>query len=199
MFAPIHLFVVVWQTWISPLMPDGPENFNTNMSAMTWSWIQAWLVCPSHHLALVVVFVSALLISFYASLIPSHCFWVYLCYLPLSGVLVWKYLCPFEFVMGKISVLSAPSASSELFCVICVESVSMSAIYLCHHTFEPHWIYFPGSQICIERGGGFWCLKASEVGILEVAQGFVLRGWSVAKSPKVSRSGAREEWIWGGV
>ena len=59
MFAPIHLFVVVWQTWISPLMPDGPENFNTNMSALTWSWIQAWLVCPSHHVALVVVFVSA--------------------------------------------------------------------------------------------------------------------------------------------
>ena len=63
-------------------------------------------------------------------------------------------------------------------------------------TFEPCWIYFPGSQIRIEGGGDFRCSEVSEIGILEVAQGFVLRGWSVAKSLKVSRSGAREGWIW---
>ena len=55
------------------------------------------------------------------------------------------------------------------------------------HTFEPCWIYFLGSQICIEGGDDFQCLEASEIRILEVAWGFILRGRSVAKSLRVSR------------
>ena len=100
-------FMVVRQTWISPLAPNGPENSNTNELAPTWSWILAWLVCPSHHATLAVVFASA---ATHFILYVTHSeplFWVYLCYLHLSGILVGKYLCPFEFLMGKYLCICA--------------------------------------------------------------------------------------------
>ena len=112
-------FVVVRQTWISPLMPDSPENSNTNTSALTWSWIQAWLVCPSHHAALVVVFASAATHFIICVTHSEPLFWVYLCYLRLSGILVGKYLHPFEFLMGKYLCIRAIHAIRVIWVVPC--------------------------------------------------------------------------------
>ena len=67
---------------------------------------------------------------------------------------------------------------------LCVRNLSVSS-----HIQAPLNL-FSGLQIRIEGGGDFRCSEALEIGILEVARGFALRGGSVAKSPKVSRSRA---------
>ena len=147
---------------------------------------------PSHHATLAVVFTSAAAHFIFCVTHSKPLFWVYLCYLHLSRILVGNYLHPLKFLMRKISVYlhhpHHPSCS--------VWSVSRES--LCHYTFKPHWICFPGSQFCV-GGGDFQCSKVSEVGILEVAWGFILRGGSVVKLLKVFRSRAREGWIWRGV
>ena len=178
------------------------ENSNTNTSAPTWSWIQAWLVCPSHHATLVVVFTSATAhFSFYVSLILNHSFESICVNLHLSRILVGNYLCPFEFLIGIISMYSRYSHHPHhLNCSVrsaSRESPHLQSISVITHLSTIEFI-FQAHKFVLKEG---WFSMLGSIGSWDsrVAQGFILRGRPVAKLPKVSRSRAREGWIWGGV
>ena len=163
-------------------MPDGPENSNTNVSAPTWSWIKAWLVCPSHHAALAVVFASA---TTHFILYVTHSeplFWVYLCYLHLSRILVGKHLRPFKFLMGKISVYprypchpsysvwsaSRVSPHPQSICVITHLS-PVEFIFQAHKFVLKEGVIFD-AQKC--QKSGFWKWLKVSSWEAEVAEGF---------------------------
>ena len=91
-----------------------------------------------------------------------HSFWATL--LSLSGLSA-----PIQDSGRKISHLSFWWRTYLCICtihVICIiwvvpcdlhwESLCLQSIYV-YLTFKPCWIYFMGSQIHIEGGGGFWC------------------------------------------
>ena len=146
------------------------ENSNTNMSAPTWSWIQAWLVCPSHHATLAVVFASATAhFSFYVSLILSHSFESICVNLCLSGILVGNYLCPFKILIGIISVYSRYSHHPyHLNCSVWSasrESPHLQSICVITHLSTIEFIFQAHKFVSME--GDFQCSEASGVGILE--------------------------------
>ena len=108
-------------------------------------------------------------------------FWVYLCYMCLSGILVGKYLCPFEFLMGKISVYprypchphhpscSVRSASRVSLCLQSIHVIAHSSPI--EYIFQAHKFVLKEGVIFNARKHqklGFW--KWPEVSSREVDQ-----------------------------
>jgi hypothetical protein len=101
-------------------------------------------------------------------------------YLRLSGFLVGKYLCPFEFSMGKISVypchLCHPRHPSYSVRLVLRESPHLQSIRVITYSSLVEFILRAHTFIFLEEGGDFLMLVVSGVGILEVAQDFPWEG-----------------------
>ena len=142
-----------------------------------------------------------LLIFHFMSLILSHSFESICVNLCLSGILVGNYLCPFKILIGIISVYSRYSHHPyHLNCSVWSasrESPHLQSIHVITHLSAIEFIFQAHKFVSME--GWFSMLRSIRSWDSGVAQGFILRGRSVSKLPKVSRSRAREGWLWGGV
>ena len=132
---------------------------------------------PSHHATLAVVFTSAAAHFILCVTHSKPLFWVYLCYLHLSRILVGNYLHPLKFLMRKISVyLNHPHHPSCSVWSVSRESLCLQSVCVITHSspiefvFQAHNFVLEGvifnAQKCQKLG--FW--KWLEVSYWEVDQ-----------------------------